>query len=368
MKILKVFLCAIFIIGASSFIGNLNVEALSSSQGAVISGPETNAEYGHVLYFPNSASSKLNRYSLNRARKFYSSDKAAVWTTLIPTEQPGVQSIEANSFKLTLNYNDGKTTIKDFKDKGIEFHFYTTNDGTNFVDKTDILINQGDFYLVPGSFIGYRVEMIKVDPSATIPDSFDMTANCFVDMDLTKMSPDQLSGQTNLHSWLDSMGPNQAPTVNYQKIFVIQPTIDGQVNYQKLSTPNEVPGWSSSVAMQDVWVELIEQTVTGDKVVASTKTNANGEFSFSAINGKNFQISDTSNPLSIRVRKRNYTGWIVKDDNVDASEKLEVNIGRLTDIAQLSDNYDTAISKTNWLSPFDEVREEGKMPLEISLF
>lgn len=89
----------------------------------MISTPETNSEFGHVPYFPNAESSKINRYSLNRARKFYSSNLKATWTTLIPQEQESSQKIHMNSFKMNLSHNDTPAKKKDFINNGIEFHF-----------------------------------------------------------------------------------------------------------------------------------------------------------------------------------------------------------------------------------------------------
>ena len=76
--------------------------------------------------------------------------------------------------------------------------------------------------------------------------------------------------------------------------------------------------------------------------------------------GENFTISNTKNALSIQVRKDGYTGWIVQDDTPTLKEELEVNVGRLTDIARHSGNYTLAFSKTTWKSPFDELKDEGK--------
>ncbi|MEO1771547.1 LPXTG cell wall anchor domain-containing protein [Candidatus Enterococcus ferrettii] len=341
-------------------VATTKVEALSSSQGAVLSTPETNSEFGHVLYFPNSESSKINRYSLNRARKFYSSDLKATWTTLIPQEQEGAQKIEMNSFKMTLSYNGTMATKQDFLNHGIAFHFYITKDGTNFTEMTDLMVPQEGYYQIPGEFVGYRYEMIKTDPTAAIEDTFQVEANCLVDVDLTKITQDQFAGQAGLENWLDSKSPNGQPTSNYQNIFAIQPTISGQVNYQQLAAETDSPVWDSSNAIEGITVDLLEDTPTGERIAASTATDAQGTFTFSALSGKNFSITDTNNQLSVRVRPKSYKGWLVQEGTPTASKNLVVNVGRLSDIARQSGAYALAESKTNWLAPFDEVLEAGK--------
>ena len=336
------------------------VHALSSTQGAEISDPETNSEWGHVLYFPNSETSKLNRHSLNLARNFFSSDPKAAWTTIIPQEQVGAQEIAADSFIMNLKYNKTMATIQDFSDHGISFHFFTTQNGTDFTDVTNSLIAKDGAYQVPGKFVGYRIEMVKIDPKASIPDTYEVSSNCTVNVNLQALTQEQLTGQAGLDSWLDSQFPNDPPTNNHQNIFVIRPAIDGQVNYQKLLTTTDSPSWEKSTAIKGIPVDLIEHTETGEKVVASTLTDSEGKFLFSSNDGKDFTVSDTNNKLSIRVNSKNYSGWIVQNNTPAATEDLSVDVGRLTDIAQKSGKYTLAESKTNWNTPFNEVQEVGK--------
>lgn len=336
------------------------VHALSSTQGAEISDPETNSEWGHVLYFPNSETSKLNRYSLNLARNFFSFDPKAAWTTIIPQEQAGAQEIAADSFIMNLKYNKTMATIQDFSDHGISFHFFTTQNGTDFTDVTNSLIAKDGAYQVPGKFVGYRIEMVKIDPKASIPDTYEVSSNCTVSVNLQTLTQEQLTGQAGVDSWLDSQFPNDPPTNNRQNIFVIRPAIDGQVNYQKLLSTTDSPSWEKSTAIKGIPVDLIEHTETGEKVVASTLTDSEGKFLFSSNDGKDFTVSDTKNKLSIRVNSKNYSGWIVQNNTPAATEDLSVDVGRLTDIAQKSGKYTLAESKTNWNTPFNEVQEAGK--------
>ncbi|WP_137664011.1 LPXTG cell wall anchor domain-containing protein [Enterococcus hulanensis] len=336
------------------------VHALSSTQGAEISDPETNSEWGHVLYFPNSETSKINRYSLNLARNFFSFDPKAAWTTIIPQEQAGAQEIAADSFIMNLKYNKTMATIQDFSDHGISFHFFTTQNGTDFTDVTNSLIAKDGAYQVPGKFVGYRIEMVKIDPKASIPDTYEVSSNCTVNVNLQTLTQEQLTGQAGLDSWLDSQFPNDPPTNNRQNIFVIRPAIDGQVNYQKLLSTTDSPSWEKSTAIKGIPVDLIEHTETGEKVVASTLTDSEGKFLFSSNDGKDFTVSDTKNKLSIRVNSKNYSGWIVQNNTPAATEDLSVDVGRLTDIAQKSGKYTLAESKTNWNTPFNEVQEAGK--------
>ena len=336
------------------------VHALSSTQGAEISDPETNSEWGHVLYFPNSETSKLNRYSLNLARNFFSFDPKAAWTTIIPQEQAGAQEIAADSFIMNLKYNKTMATIQDFSDHGISFHFFTTQNGTDFTDVTNSLIAKDGAYQVPGKFVGYRIEMVKIDPKASIPDTYEVSSNCTVNVNLQTLTQEQLTGQAGLDSWLDSQFPNDPPTNNRQNIFVIRPAIDGQVNYQKLLSTTDSPSWEKSTAIKGIPVDLIEHTETGEKVVASTLTDSEGKFLFSSNDGKDFTVSDTKNKLSIRVNSKNYSVWIVQNNTPAAAEDLSVDVGRLTDIAQKSGKYTLAESKTNWNTPFNEVQEAGK--------
>ena len=371
LKRFRKVLTIVFLVGFTALLGKSTAEALTSTQSAVIFGSEATNEFGHVLYFPNSLSSRLERDSLNRVRDFYREDLFATWTMLTPTEEPVVQSIEGDSFKLILLFRDTNvpdspqtiSSIEDFREKGVDFHFYTTDDGITFDDKTELLMQHAhpeDYYEFPGTFMGYRIEMIKIDTGERLKSDFDAMTNCSINLDLSQMTTEQLTGQVGLASWLDTQSPNNAPTTNRQNIFVIQPTIDGQVNYQELSSSEDSPAWSESTAFEDVWVDLVEHTDSGDIVVASTKTDANGGFSFSNLEGENFTISNTENALSIQVRKDGYTGWIVQDDTPTLKEELEVNVGRLTDIARHSGNYTLAFSRTTWKSPFDELKDEGK--------
>jgi len=348
------------VVGIVLFFPITNVYALSSSQGAEISDPETNSEWGHVLYFPNSETSKISRDSLNLARNFFSSDLKAVWTSIIPQEQAGAQEIASDSFVMNLKYNKTIATIQDFSDHGISFHFFTTQNGTDFTDATNSLIVKDGAYQVPGNFVGYRIEMVKINPKVSISDTFEVSSNCTVNVNLKTLTQEQLTGQAGVDSWLDSQFPNDPPTNNGQNIFVIRPAIDGQVNYQKLLSTTESPSWEKSTALKGIPIDLIEHTETGEKVVASTLTDSEGKFIFSSNDGKDFTVSDTKNKLSIRVNSKNYSGWIVQNNTPAATEDLSVDVGRLTDIAQKSGKYTLAESRTNWNTPFDEVQEAGK--------
>lgn len=340
------------------------IDALGSFQKAVISGVESQSDYGGVLIYPNAENRRMYRENYVQLRNFLSSDNHMVWTTISPDD--GIQDFETGSleFYLSNNYHDDDHTIQEMHDNGFDFKFYVTTDYVNFVEATDELDfnTETHAYSYAKPLVGYKLSVDKLIPGAVTDKTVAIALNHNIELNYNNMTQGQLEGYEPLESWNDSRSANQPATPNHQNIYVIQPEISGTIKHQIIDD-GETPVWNDANLKEGVSITLVENTPAGDVDVATTTTDANGKFIFSNTKGAAYSFTDSHNTLTVRINHDGYKLWDVNGAAVTEASSNEVLIGRITDISRYQPDFNTAISKTNWKSPFDTQQAEGENAL-----
>lgn len=336
------------------------------TMGGAIQGGETYGEFNSILVYPNSESSILTRTNMFNMRRFDNWDTSHAWSkSYAPLD--GIQSI-APGMEVSLLLLEEPSKIEDFLTKDLEFVFSITNDGENYTVATqDLQYNEGtQTYIYPNEVQGYKLEFINHSSETQAIDSVANVQHT-IKLNYNNMSQDQLAGKEPLAYWVDSQFVNQEPKPTTQKIYVIQPKISGQVKYQELENETDAPQWDTAVVKENAVVQLIENTPAGNAVVGETKTDANGQYTFSSLNNNadSYKISNSENSLSVRVMEDNGETWILSDNMTDFVKGNGVSIGRITDISRYDESFETAFAKVRWNAEFKTINEEGSHAVDI---
>lgn len=190
-----------------------------------------------------------------------------------------------------------------------------------------------------------------------------------IKIDMDELNEAQTKGQEKLPEIL-SLKSTMYNTMSNEwsyDIYVINPSIQGTVQYEHLLNGESIPTEKNKKMIKDIKVDLIERTIEGEKLVSTTKTDENGKFKFSNIDGKIFKLNNSSNDLIIKIDDENYNIWTFHENVAEKIDKNNSNIGRITDISRYQDDFESIMENVKFRDEFEEIREEGKRALNFKV-
>ncbi|MEG0686937.1 MAG: hypothetical protein RR425_06590, partial [Erysipelotrichales bacterium] len=239
-------------------LASINVNALSTSIGALIYGKETKSTYGHVMSYRKTSSEDLNRNQYFLISGINQYQKSLNFITQDPNDN--IQSFKKDTLEISLEYNDNNVKLEDIRAIGkLDFKFYVSQDYINYVDVSDAVVydNDSHTYHYNGDLKAYKVEFIN-KTNGTVDDKIYVEINHQIKLDYSNMNEDQKAGKQKLNNWLDTKNANQPPISNGQNIFNIQPIIKGEIKYQRLENDN-IPTWLSAINKANIPLNLYEK-------------------------------------------------------------------------------------------------------------
>ncbi len=351
-RIVVLILILSIIIGSS-----LNANAVSSGFQGDVEGRETKSSYykSFRLFYPNIESSFLNRtYDFHASNM---NEDTSVSAKVILGNST-IQSVEENSLEMIFMVNN--QTI-DLDDPMYNFDFKVSTDGNIFSSgKSDLEKQSDETYKYKDSIKGYQI-IFENNPSLFHKNiSYQSTHK--IKLDLDKITEAQRRGQEKLPDILSSKNIYSDDLTREwgHDIYIINPSISGTIFYENLPTNVEKPTGTNLLPKSDIQVNLIEKTDTGNLIVSTAKTDANGRFKFSNIDGEPFKLKDSKNELFITIDEDAYSSWSFHNNLIEKLDETSGSLAKITDISRYQDEFENVMKNVEWSDEFKTLETNGE--------